>query len=117
MRFSLRHLLATILLLLTEIGIALFVHDSVIRPFVGDVLVVVLIYTTLRTFLTAEAKTVAIGTLLFAFTIETLQYFDYVALLGLQDNRVLSVMLGRTFSWEDFLAYFTGFLLCRMAER
>lgn len=113
MHSRLRYLFATLLLLATEICIALFVHDKLIRPFVGDVLVVVLIYCFLRIFVRVPAWVV----LLFACGIEVLQYFDFVAVLGLQDNRVLSVMLGRTFSWDDFLAYFVGFLLIVAVDR
>ncbi len=108
-----RYLFATLLLLATEIAIALFVHDALIRPFVGDVLVVVLIYCFLRIFFCVPAW----GVLLFACLIEVGQYFDYVRLLGLENNRVLSVMLGRTFSWDDFLAYFVGFLLIVAVDR
>ena len=42
--------IATIILLVIEVLIALFVHDSIIRPYVGDVLVVVVIYTFVRIF-------------------------------------------------------------------
>ena len=34
----------TIVLFFVEVLIALFVHDGIIRPFLGDVLVVILIY-------------------------------------------------------------------------
>ena len=40
--------IATIILLVVEVLIALFVHDSIIRPYLGDVLVVVVIYTFAR---------------------------------------------------------------------
>jgi hypothetical protein len=46
-----------------------------------------------------------------------LQYFDYVALLGLENNRALSVMLGRTFEWMDFVAYLAGFLSIILIEK
>ena len=114
--FSLKYLFLTIFLFLTELGIALFVKDTVIRPFVGDVLVVVLIYCFLRIFLQGVAWKIALGVLIFACLIEIGQYFDYVKLLGLENNRILSVAMGRTFEWTDFLAYFTGFLLIILLE-
>ena len=43
MKKRLPYLLAFILLLLLEIIIAVFVHDRFIRPYVGDVLVTVLL--------------------------------------------------------------------------
>jgi hypothetical protein len=114
--FNAKYLLLTIFLFVTETVIALFIKDTIIRPFVGDVLVVALIYCFLRIFLCLDFWKVAIGALLFAIAIETLQYFDYVKLLGLENNRILSVAMGRTFEWLDFVAYFVGFLVVLIAE-
>lgn len=114
--FSLKYFLLTVFLFLVELVIALFVKDTVIRPFVGDVLVVVLIYCFLRIFLQVSYWKIALGVLLFACVIEILQYFDYVKVLGLEHNRILSVAMGRTFEWTDFLAYSTGFLLIILLE-
>jgi hypothetical protein len=115
--FNAKYLLLTIFLFVTETVIALFIKDTIIRPFIGDVLVVMLVYCFLRIFLNADYRKISIGVLLFAFTIETLQYFDYVKLLGLENNRVLSVAMGRTFEWLDFVAYFVGFLLIILFEK
>ncbi len=115
--FNVKYLFLTIILFLIELAIALFVEDSVIRPFVGDVLVVILIYCFLRIFLNYSYWKIALGVLLFAFTIEILQCFDYVKLLGFENNRILSVALGRTFEWLDFVAYFVGFLLIILTEK
>jgi hypothetical protein len=115
--FNFKYLILTITLFLTELVIALFVKDTLIRPFVGDVLAVLLIYCFLRIFLQITYWKVALGTLLFACLIEILQFFDYVKLLGLEQNRVLSVALGRTFELMDFAAYFTGFLIILLCEK
>ncbi|HEY0459159.1 MAG TPA: DUF2809 domain-containing protein [Pyrinomonadaceae bacterium] len=119
MRFTFngKYLLLAIILFLAEVLIALFVKDSLIRPFLGDVLVVVLIYCFVRIFLNVNYRRAAIGVLIFACVIEVLQYFDYVKLLGLEQNRVLSVAMGRTFEWLDFAAYATGFLIIIAAEK
>jgi len=45
---------------------------------------------------------------LFAACVEVGQYFDLVALLGLADNRFLSILMGRTFSWMDLICYAVG---------
>ena len=37
--------IATVILLLIEVLIAVYVHDAFVRPYIGDVLVVVVIYT------------------------------------------------------------------------
>jgi len=115
--FNLKYPLLTVLLFLIELAIALFVKDALVRPFIGDALVVVLIYCFVRIFLNVDYRKAALGVLLFAFTIEILQYFDYVKLLGLEQNRILSVALGRTFEWLDFVAYFAGFLLIIIFEK
>ena len=44
----------------------------------------------------------------FAACVEIGQYFDIVALMGLADNRLLSIALGRTFSWMDLVCYAIG---------
>ena len=115
--FNKNYLFLTLLLFSVEVLIAVFVNDTLIRPFAGDVLVVILIYCFLRIFLNADHRKTAFGVLLFACLIEILQYFDYVKLLGLEHNRILSVMMGRTFEWFDFAAYFTGFLIVLLCEK
>jgi hypothetical protein len=99
-----------------EVGIALFIKDAVVRPFVGDALVVILIYCFFRIFFRVAYRKAALAVFAFAGLIEILQYFDYVARLGLENNRVLSVMLGRTFEWMDFVAYLAGFLFIILIE-
>lgn len=105
---------AALALFLVELAIALWVHDSFVRPFVGDVLVVVLIYLVLRSFVPLAPRRLGLGVLMFACTIEFLQAIDYVALLGVAHIPWLSVALGRTFSWSDLLAYTAGWALTRL---
>jgi len=115
--FNKNYLLLTIIIFAIEVCIALFIKDTLIRPFIGDVLVVILIYCFFRIFLQVSAWKLAFGVLLFACAIEILQYFDYVKLLHLENNRVISVILGRTFEWLDFAAYLTGFLIILGVEK
>ena len=115
--FSAGYFALAVLLFAVEVLIALFVDDKIIRPFVGDVLVVILLYCFVSIFLKAARFKIAFGMLLFAFTIEILQYFDYVKLLGLENNRLLSVLMGRTFEYTDFAAYLTGFLIVLLCEK
>lgn len=115
--FKPTYFLLTIILFLTEVSIALFVKDKIIRPFIGDVLVVILIFCFFRTFLQMNVFKTAFGVLIFAFSIEILQYFDFVKLIGMENNRIISTALGTTFEWLDFIAYFIGFLLIIFFER
>lgn len=115
--FNGKYLLLAAALLLIEVLIALFVKDRFFRPFVGDVLVVALIYCLCRAFVKASAWNAALTVFLLACLVEILQYFDYAALLHLENNPVLSVILGRTFEWLDFAAYLTGFLIVVLCEK
>jgi hypothetical protein len=115
--FNGRYFLLAVIIFFIEVFIALFVDDTLVRPFLGDALVVILIYCTVRTFLNVKYWKAALGVFTFACAIEILQYFDYVRLLGLENNRMLSVAMGRTFERLDFAAYLTGFLIILAVEK
>ena len=104
-------LVITILLFLTETAIALWVRDAFIRPYLGDVLVILLIYYFVKSFFPLPTAVVATATLLFAFLIEYLQYMNCISLLGLEKNKIARTVLGASFSWEDIGCYVAGFLL------
>src|SRR5687768_15749427 len=72
-----------------EVLIALFVRDNFVRPYLGDVLVVILIYCFIRSFLRLPVFTVAVFVLLFSFTIEFLQYLNIVETLGLEKSPIV----------------------------
>lgn len=107
-KFNPTYFILTLLLFLIEICIALFVHDQFIRPYIGDFLVVILIYCFLKSFLNTPVVPTAIGVLLFAYTVEVLQYFKLVELLGLQHSRAARIIIGSSFEWQDMLAYTVG---------
>ena len=95
-------------LLAVEVCIALFVNDSFIRPYVGDMLVTLLLCCLCRVIIPSKLRLLPLYVFAFAACVEIGQYFDLVALLGLADNRFLSVLMGRTFSWLDLLCYAVG---------
>lgn len=108
MKINRKYLSAFAFLLVTEIIIALFVHDAFIRPYFGDVLVVILMYTFIRG-ITEKAIRFLPGYLfIFAASVELAQYFHVVQLLRLQNNRLISVILGASFDMNDILCYFTA---------
>lgn len=111
------YLVITIALFLVEIMIAVFLHDQYIRPYVGDFLVVILIYCFIRSFLNISVMTAAVLTLLFAYVIEVLQYFKLVELLGLENVTWARVVLGSSFEWIDIVAYTLGILVVLVIER
>lgn len=95
-------------LLAIEVCIALFVHDSFIRPYVGDMLVTLLLCCMCRVLIPDQVRFLPLLVFLAAACVEIGQYFDIVALLGLADNRLISIALGRTFSWMDLVCYAVG---------
>lgn len=116
-QFNSKYFIAFIILLITEILIALFINDQIIRPYIGDLLVVILIYCFIKSFFPTPVTKTAIAVLLFACTIETLQYFDLVQKLGLQDSKAARIIIGSAFEWKDMLAYVAGICLVLMIER
>jgi Protein of unknown function (DUF2809) len=106
--FHRRYFYATLLLFLIEVCIAVFVNDRVIRPFVGDVLVVILVYCFVKAFWRIRSNVAIAGVFAFACGVEILQYFNLVDLLGLRQNKPLVVILGSVFDWKDILAYGIG---------
>ena len=108
-------------LLATEIVIALFVNDVFVRPYVGDMLVTLLLCCLFRVIVPNSVRLLPVYLFVFATCVEIGQYFDLVALLGLENIRILSIALGRTFSWLDLGCYAVGcvaaFFLDRMIQK
>lgn len=110
-RKRLFYAIATFILLVTEVLIALFVHDGFVRPYVGDVLVVAVIYTFIRIFLPEKCPLLPLFVFIFAAAVEVSQYFRLVELLGLGNNRFFRVLIGSVFDWKDILCYAIGCLI------
>jgi hypothetical protein len=91
----------TILFFVIETLIALFVHDSFVRPYLGDVFVV----------------TIAIMVLLFAFVIEFLQLLNIVEKLHLEKSKIAKTVIGTSFSWIDILTYCIGIAIVIVVEK
>ena len=100
-----------IIIFLIEVIIALYIKDKIIRPFVGDILVVIFIYYFIKAFINTKTINIAIFTLFFSFVVEILQYFNFVEMIGLGHNKAARIIIGTSFSWIDLLCYFVGFIL------
>lgn len=99
-----------------EVCIALFVRDRFVRPYLGDVLAVVLVYCGLRAVLPLRPVGAAVLAFAIGALIEFGQAIHVLDLLGLH-NAVLRVVLGGSFEWLDFLAYAAGALMALAGER
>lgn len=111
MKINKRYIYYTFALFCIELCIALFIKDTIIRPFIGDVLVVMLIYYFLRIFYHKRRIRLAIGVLFFSFLIEFSQYVKLIEIIQLEENKLASVVLGATFDWLDLWAYTIGVIV------
>ncbi|WP_418114972.1 DUF2809 domain-containing protein [Vibrio scophthalmi] len=112
LRFSARYAVISLCWLVVLVNIALFVDDKFIRPTLGDVLVVVWLYYTIRCVVDLPARLIVVMTVVIAFMVELAQYLKIPALLGLEPGSPLSIILGATFDWWDLAAYSVGGMVC-----
>jgi len=110
------YLVAAIAIFAIEVLIALFVRDAFIRPYVGDVLAIALVYTALRAITPLSPGPAIILTLAIALTVELGQLFGIARALGLESNPVARVVLGGSFDLADLAAYAAGALLIVAVE-
>ena len=117
MKKRIGYALAFLILLITEILIALFVRDDFIRPYGGDILVTVLICAAVRIVFPTGVRLLPVWVFLFAAAVEIGQYFDFVTLLGLGNIPFFRILLGSTFSPADLLCYAVGCVLFWLGEK
>ena len=107
----------TILLLVTEVLIGMYASGWV-RNYLGDVLVVMLLYTLCRSISPDRpAKWFVLPSviLVFAFVVEFLQLWGFCDRFGIT-NRLLRIIIGTGFSVEDLISYALGTVPCYAAE-
>lgn len=117
MGFNRSYFILAVVVFMVEVSIALFVHDKFIRPYLGDVLVVVLIYAFIRSFFKIPFQTACWLVLCFAFAIEGLQSINIVQVLGLQQYKWARVVIGTSFSWIDLGCYAVGIASVYLVEK
>ena len=114
MRKRLGYLLAFFAVLGIEVCIALFVRDRFVRPYVGDILVTVLLCCLAKAVLPKCSP--AIPVFLFAAAVEGAQWLGLTERLGLQGTAI-GIILGSTFDWKDLFCYGLGCALFAAAEQ
>jgi len=117
MKINLKFLFAFLVLLATEIFIGIYVNDSIIRPYIGDFLVVILMYTFIRGIVQKHIRFLPIYLFVFAVAVEVAQYFRIVYLLNMQDNKVISTIIGNSFDIKDILCYLIATVILFMWEK
>jgi len=115
MKINYKHASIFIILLIVEICIALFMHDRIVRPFVGDILVVGVIYFFIRSFI-SKLRFLPVYVFLFACLIEVGQYFNLVSILHMENFKVARIIIGSNFDLNDIFCYFIGTILLFVYE-
>lgn len=100
-----------------EILIVIYFKTGFIRHWLGDFLVVCLLYCSLQALWPGKVlkRIVIVG--IIATVIELLQAVNFLEILGLHDNLTARLVLGTTFSWTDLLAYLLGLSIVFVLER
>lgn len=111
-----RNLTLFSLLLVTEIAIALFHFHKFVRGFIGDVLVIPLLYFLLKLFTNLSTLKTLTIVLFIGFSIEFLQVFHISEALEI-NNKIINIIVGATFDPKDLLAYLVGGLLVLTIEK
>lgn len=111
--FHYKYFLATVFIFLSEVLIATVLKDIfLIRAYLGDIIVVMLLYTFVKSFFNIRNDVkVIFGILIFSFTVEFAQYFNIAEKLGFQPGSTMYIVVGNSFSWIDMLCYAVGCLL------
>ncbi|MFL9834092.1 ribosomal maturation YjgA family protein [Chryseobacterium terrae] len=110
-KFNLKYFLVTILIFLVEVLIATVLKDNFfIRAYLGDVIVVMLLYTFVKSFFIINDKKLIVGIFAFSCLIEFAQFFNIADKLGFQPGSLMYIVIGNSFSWIDILCYGVGCL-------
>lgn len=115
-KFRIAYAIVTVLLIAVEVCIALFVHDSFVRPYLGDAIVVIPVYTFVRIFFPTRFRLLPLYVFLFACCVEVSQAFHLVNLLELGNSAFFCTLLGTSFAWADIPCYAAGCVLLGIYE-
>ena len=115
-RTRLAFLAMAILILATEIYIAICVKGGFVRHYAGDVLAVILLYALARAIFSEPPLNLPLKIFAFAAALELAQYFGAVQILSIE-NKILKVMIGGTFDFADLLCYAVGCVLAGAYEK
>ena len=113
---SIKHIVATSILFATEIAIAYFHFSPFIRGFLGDLLVILLLYSFLKIFIKKHVLKTAVSVLVFAYFVELLQFLKLAEKLNIK-SEILLTIIGSVFDVWDLVAYTIGFILILLIEK
>ncbi|WP_303788614.1 DUF2809 domain-containing protein [Ruminococcus flavefaciens] len=109
MKARLPYIIGFVLLVAAEVCIGVFYFNFFIRAYIGDVIVVWVLYCLFRSFVPKKFSSygVALGILAFSFAVEFLQKLRIADVLGIK-NELLRIIIGTSYAAEDLLCYAAG---------
>lgn len=117
-KFNLKYFVLTILLFSLEVLIATKLKDIFfVRAYLGDIIVVILLYTFVRSFITVNSQKLILGIFAFSCLVELAQFFNIAEKLGFLEGSIMYIIIGNSFSWIDIVCYAAGCLLLYIFEK
>ncbi len=104
-----------VLLTAAEVLIGVFVHDSLVRPYVGDVIVVVVIYCFVRIFIPEKVRLLPLYVFIFSAAVELMQGLQIADRLGIT-SPVLRTIVGTVCDPTDIICYAVGCAILALYE-
>lgn len=118
-RFSFTYFLLAGLIFVIEILIATLLKNIYfIRAFIGDVLVVILLYFAILSIFKIKNRSILLLCIfIFSVIIEVAQYFKIAEVLGFPKGSIAHIVIGNYFSWGDIVCYAIGCILMYWIEK
>lgn len=109
MKSRLPYIIGFLLLVAVEVCIGVFYFNHFIRSYIGDVIIVWVLYCLFRSFVPKKFSSyaVAVGILVFSFIVEFLQKAHIADILGVK-NELLRIIIGTSYAAEDLWCYAAG---------
>ena len=116
MKFSKAYFFWFLILFIIEACIAFFSKDGFMRHTFGDVLVVIMVYCFIKSFVRTMPIYVAILVLIISFCVELIQLTNLLQWLHIEGNKAAKLILGNTFHFTDLIAYTFGITIVLIIE-
>lgn len=106
-----KYLIIFIVIFMVEVFIGVYSHSGIIRNYVGDILVIPVMYFFVRIIYPKRIRKLPYILFLFAVIVEILQYMKINDILGIEGSSLLGILLGSTGDIKDILCYFIGTII------
>ena len=93
-----------------------FEKNLFIRGFIGDVLAVIFLYALIMSVVKIKKTYVIVFSYLTGIILEIGQYYNFAKIIGMENNKVFTVLFGSCFDWIDIFAYSIGSLMLIIIE-